>query len=35
MREIMLSDLSLQDYTLTPRVAYLKDVYFRAMRLTS
>ncbi|MCK5733570.1 MAG: hypothetical protein KAI38_05250, partial [Candidatus Latescibacteria bacterium] len=31
MPQITLSDLSLKDYELTPRVSHLKDIYFRAM----
>ena len=31
MARITLEDLSLRDYELTPRVSYLKDVYFRAV----
>ncbi len=31
MPHITLSDLSLREYTLTPRVSHLKDIYFRAM----
>lgn len=30
MPQITLSDLSLKDYVLTPRVSYLKGIYFRA-----
>lgn len=31
MPKITLSDLSLKDYQFTPRVSYLKDIYFKAM----
>ncbi len=31
MPQITLTDLSLADYNLTPRVSFLKDIYFRAM----
>ncbi len=31
MPNITLNDLSLKDYQLTPRVSYLKDIYFKAM----
>ena len=31
MAEVTLEDLSLRDYGLTPRVSYLKDVYFKAI----
>jgi len=31
MPQITLSDLSLKDYNLTPRVSHLRDIYFRAM----
>src|SRR3990172_11977179 len=30
MPQITLSDLSLKNYVLTPRVSYLKEIYFRA-----
>ena len=31
MPNMTLSDLSLKDYQLTPRVSYLKDIYFKAI----
>ena len=31
MPQITLKDISLRDYSLTERVSYLRNIYFRAM----